>query len=36
LHERIQKAEHDLYPKCVAAIAAARVKVASRRTTWAV
>ena len=36
LHERIQKAEHGLYPKCVAAIAAARVKVASRRTTWAV
>jgi len=36
LHERIQKAEHDLYPKCVAAIAAARVKVASRRTTWGV
>ena len=36
LHERIQKAEHDLYPKCVAAIAAGRVKVAGRRTAWEV
>ena len=31
LHERIQVAEHDLYPKCVAAIARGEVMVVGRR-----
>jgi len=32
LHERIQQAEHELYPRCVAAIAGGSVKVDGRRT----
>jgi phosphoribosylglycinamide formyltransferase-1 len=31
LHQRIQKAEHELYPRCVAAIAKGEVRVMSRR-----
>jgi phosphoribosylglycinamide formyltransferase-1 len=31
LHERIHTAEHELYPRCVAAIARGRVKVLGRR-----
>lgn len=31
LHERIQAAEHELYPKCVAAIASGKVAVSGRR-----
>jgi phosphoribosylglycinamide formyltransferase-1 len=31
LHERIQRAEHELYPRCVAAIAAGRLQVQGRR-----
>jgi phosphoribosylglycinamide formyltransferase-1 len=31
LHERIQKAEHELYPKCIAAIAKGEVRVLGRR-----
>jgi phosphoribosylglycinamide formyltransferase-1 len=34
LHERIQAAEHELYPKCVAALAAGRVTVEGRMTKW--
>jgi phosphoribosylglycinamide formyltransferase-1 len=31
LHQRIQKAEHELYPRCVAAIAQGRVSINGRR-----
>ena len=34
LHERIQIAEHELYPKCVAAIARNEIRVAHRRVIW--
>jgi phosphoribosylglycinamide formyltransferase-1 len=34
LHERIQLAEHELYPKCVAAIARGELRVTSRRVIW--
>jgi phosphoribosylglycinamide formyltransferase-1 len=34
LHHRIQMAEHDLYPKCVAAIARGEVSVRGRRVLW--
>jgi phosphoribosylglycinamide formyltransferase 1 len=34
LHQRIHAAEHELYPKCVAAIAGGRVSVQGRRVVW--
>ena len=34
LHERIQRAEHELYPRCVAAIARGEISVAGRRVLW--
>jgi len=34
LHHRIQIAEHELYPKCVAAIARGEVSVQGRRVLW--
>lgn len=34
LHHRIQIAEHELYPKCVAAIARGEVSVQGRRVVW--
>jgi len=34
LHKRIQIAEHELYPKCVAAIAHGEVSVQGRRVLW--
>ncbi|HKI70045.1 MAG TPA: phosphoribosylglycinamide formyltransferase [Verrucomicrobiae bacterium] len=34
LHQRIQLAEHELYPKCVAAIARKGISVAGRRVIW--
>jgi phosphoribosylglycinamide formyltransferase-1 len=34
LHQRIQAAEHELYPKCVAAIARDDLSVRGRRVTW--
>jgi phosphoribosylglycinamide formyltransferase, formyltetrahydrofolate-dependent len=34
LHQRIHKAEHELYPKCVAAIARGEVSVHGRRVVW--
>ncbi|MBU6408883.1 MAG: phosphoribosylglycinamide formyltransferase [Verrucomicrobia bacterium] len=34
LHQRIHAAEHDLYPKCVAAIARADIAVTGRRVLW--
>lgn len=34
LHERIHHAEHELYPKCLAAIARGEVRVSGRRVTW--
>jgi phosphoribosylglycinamide formyltransferase-1 len=34
LHERIQAAEHELYPECVAAIARGDVTIAGRRVIW--
>src|SRR6185503_10764726 len=34
LHQRIQVAEHELYPKCVAAIARREISVAGRRVIW--
>jgi phosphoribosylglycinamide formyltransferase 1 len=33
LHQRIHAAEHDLYPRCVAALATGRVKVSGRRVS---
>ncbi len=34
LHERIQRAEHELYPACVAAIARGEISVQGRRVLW--
>lgn len=34
LHHRIQTAEHELYPKCVAAIARGEISVAGRQVRW--
>jgi phosphoribosylglycinamide formyltransferase-1 len=34
LHQRIQQAEHELYPKCVATIARGEVIVQGRRVIW--
>jgi phosphoribosylglycinamide formyltransferase-1 len=34
LHQRIQAAEHALYPKCVAAIARGEVAIRGRRVVW--
>ena len=34
LHQRIQAAEHALYPKCVAAIARGDISVRGRRVVW--
>jgi len=34
LHARIHEAEHELYPKCLAAIARGEISVAGRRVIW--
>ena len=34
LHQRIHTAEHELYPKCVAAIARGEISIAGRRVIW--
>lgn len=34
LHQRIHAAEHDLYPKCVAALARGDISVKGRRVMW--
>lgn len=34
VHQRIQAAEHELYPKCVAAIARGEITVQGRRVKW--
>lgn len=34
LHQRIHTAEHELYPKCVAAIARGQISVVGRRVMW--
>jgi phosphoribosylglycinamide formyltransferase-1 len=34
LHQRIHAAEHELYPKCVAAIARGEISVAGRKVIW--
>jgi len=34
LHQRIHAAEHELYPKCVAAIARREISVVGRRVIW--
>ena len=34
LHQRIHAAEHELYPKCVAAIARGAISVVGRRVIW--
>ena len=34
LHARIHVAEHELYPKCVAAIARGEISVQGRRVIW--
>jgi phosphoribosylglycinamide formyltransferase 1 len=34
LHQRIHAAEHELYPKCVAAIAHGEISVAGRKVIW--
>jgi phosphoribosylglycinamide formyltransferase 1 len=34
LHQRIHAAEHELYPKCVAAIARGEISVSGRRVIW--
>jgi phosphoribosylglycinamide formyltransferase-1 len=34
LHQRIHAAEHDLYPKCVAAIARGEISVVGRKVIW--
>ena len=36
LHERIQAAEHELYPRCVAGLARGEIAVAGRRVIWTV
>lgn len=35
LHQRIHAAEHELYPKCVAALARGEISVQGRRVIWA-
>ena len=34
LHQRIHLAEHDLYPRCVAALARRQIEVRGRRVVW--
>ena len=34
LHQRIQAAEHELYPRCVAALARSEITVRGRRVLW--
>ena len=34
LHQRIHAAEHELYPKCLAALARGEISVAGRRVIW--
>jgi phosphoribosylglycinamide formyltransferase-1 len=34
LHQRIHAAEHELYPKCVAALARGDISIAGRRVLW--
>jgi phosphoribosylglycinamide formyltransferase-1 len=34
LHQRIHAAEHELFPKCVAALARGEISVTGRRVTW--
>ena len=34
LHQRIHAAEHELYPRCVAAIARGQIEVCGRRVIW--
>jgi phosphoribosylglycinamide formyltransferase-1 len=34
LHARIHAAEHELYPKCVAAIARGEISVIGRKVIW--
>ena len=34
LHQRIHAAEHELYPKCVAAVARGEISVVGRRVIW--
>jgi phosphoribosylglycinamide formyltransferase-1 len=34
LHQRIHAAEHELYPKCVAAITRGEISVQGRRVIW--
>jgi len=34
LHQRIHAAEHELYPKCVAALARGEITVSGRRVAW--
>ena len=34
LHQRIQAAEHELYPRCVAAVARGQIEVRGRRVIW--
>ena len=34
LHQRIHAAEHELYPKCVAALARGEISVSGRRVVW--
>ena len=34
LHQRIHAAEHELYPRCVAALARGQITVAGRRVIW--
>ena len=34
LHKRIQEAEHELYPRCVGALARGEIKVEGRRVRW--
>ena len=34
LHARIHAAEHELYPKCVAAIAGGNISAVGRRVIW--
>jgi len=34
LHQRIHAAEHELYPKCVGALAQGEITVKGRRVLW--
>jgi phosphoribosylglycinamide formyltransferase-1 len=34
LHQRIHGAEHELYPRCVAAIARGQLSLSGRRVLW--